>query len=131
MDRDIPNDEREPEKDGQEARGANRSRNQEPRQRPDYQRRSPSVERPARQYDLSDTQRQTMAEIGRFRTLSTEDLAEHEGQLREPAWTEPLADGCRGYRGGKQRGTEVVDFKAGQDCDERRTVLAGDKRCLV
>src|SRR5205807_8268392 len=80
MDRSIPNDRREPEITGQEVRANSPSRQQEPRARSDSERPRPAVERPAREYRLSDSERRTMAEIGRFRTLSMEDLARERYQ---------------------------------------------------
>src|SRR5712691_13096756 len=75
MDRSIANDGREPEITGHEVRDGSSSRQQEPRARPEGERTRQDVERPSREYRLSDSERETMAEIGRFRTLSREDLA--------------------------------------------------------
>jgi len=76
MDRSIASDGREPEITGQEVRANSPSRQQEPRATRDGERPRPAVERPPREYRLSDTECRTMAEIGRFRTLSMEDLAQ-------------------------------------------------------
>jgi hypothetical protein len=75
MDRDIPNDGREPEIASKDERENRSSRQQEPRDRPGNDRPRPAAERPQREYPLSDTERQTMADVGRFRTVSTKDLA--------------------------------------------------------
>lgn len=77
MDRSIESDGREPEMTGQGVRENTRSGQPEPRERPDRERQRPAIERPAPEYRLNDTQRHAMAEIGRFRTLSIEDLARH------------------------------------------------------
>src|SRR6266849_2908541 len=80
MDRSIANDPREPEITGQDV-GANRPyRQQDPRARSDDERARPVLQRPPREYRLSDSERRTMAEIGRFRTLSMEDLAQERYQ---------------------------------------------------
>lgn len=75
MDRDIPDDGREPEIASRDARENSSSHQRGSRERPDNDRSRPGSERPERQYHLSDTERQTMADVGRFRTVSTEDLA--------------------------------------------------------
>ncbi len=80
MDRNIGDDGREPEITGKEVRGNDRSRHREPCERPEIQRQRPAVEKPEREYRLSDTERLTMAEIGRFRTLSIQDLARYRYQ---------------------------------------------------
>ena len=80
MDRNILGDEREPEITGHEVPGDSRSRQQQLREERDTHRGRPKVEWPEREYHLSDTQLQTMAEIGRFRTLSIEDLAHYRYQ---------------------------------------------------
>jgi DNA-binding MarR family transcriptional regulator len=76
MDRDFPQDSREREMTDREGQQNIRSRGGKSRERTDERQRS-AAERPSRQHRLSDTERQTMAEIGRFRTLSIEDLARH------------------------------------------------------
>ena len=80
MDRNISSDEREPEITGHEVPGDSRSRQEQLREVRDARRERPKVEWPEREYHLSDTQLQTMAEIGRFRTLSIEDLAHYRYQ---------------------------------------------------
>jgi hypothetical protein len=75
MDRDIPNDGREPEIPSRGAREDGPSRPQERRERPGNDRLKAVSHRPEREYHLSNTERQTMADVGRFRTVSTEDLA--------------------------------------------------------
>jgi len=80
MDRSIANDGREPEITGQEVREGSSSRHQEPRERSDNERARPALQRPPREYRLSDSERRTMAEIGRFRTLAMEDLARERYQ---------------------------------------------------
>jgi hypothetical protein len=75
MDRSIPNDGRELETARQQVRANHPSRSEDSRDNFEAERSRHSRERPERAYHLSDSQRQTMAEIGRFRTLSVEDLA--------------------------------------------------------
>lgn len=75
MDRSIGGDAREPEVTGQEVRERITSRQQEPPERPNSERPKPLGERPFEEYRLSNKERRTMAEIGRFRTVSVEDLA--------------------------------------------------------
>jgi hypothetical protein len=75
MDRSIGGDAREPEATGQDVRERIASCQQEPPERPNSERPKPLGERPFEEYRLSDTERRTMAEIGRFRTVSVKDLA--------------------------------------------------------
>lgn len=80
MDRDIANDARVPEISGQDLRDDSRARSQQTRGRSSQGRYRPRIERPSRDDRLNDTQRQTMAEIGRFRTLSINDLERYRYQ---------------------------------------------------
>ena len=80
MDRSISGDEREPEISGHQVPGNSRDWQQQSPEGRDYQRPRPAVEWPERAYHISGTQLQTMAEIGRFRTLSIEDLAHYRYQ---------------------------------------------------
>jgi hypothetical protein len=80
MDRSILGDEREPEIKGHEVPGDTRSRHQQLREEHDTHRGRPKVEWPEREYHLNDSQLQTIAEIGRFRTLSIKDLAHYRYQ---------------------------------------------------
>jgi len=75
MDRDLPVDPRESEIKRPETAESGQYREQDHRSRDRIGRPRPSAERPDREYPLSDPDRQTMAEIGRFRTVSAEDLA--------------------------------------------------------
>ena len=77
MDRDIPDVERSSEPGREDTRGGRGSRPQDPREIASSNRSRPSTERPQREYRLSDSERKSMADIGRFRTISTKDLA-HE-----------------------------------------------------
>lgn len=72
MDRDMPNDPRDVA--GRDLENS-RSRGQEPRDYPTDEHERPEADKRSRECPLTDTERQTMAEIGRFRTLSIEDLA--------------------------------------------------------
>ena len=75
MDRDIPNDGRELES-AREAVGRTRpSRPEDLREGTNSTRSRLSLDRPQREYQLGDSERQAMADIGRFRTVSIEDLA--------------------------------------------------------
>jgi hypothetical protein len=80
MDRNIVGDEREPEITGHEVPEGRRSQQKELREERDTHQGRPKVEWREREYHLSDTQLQTMAEIGRFRTLSIRDLAHYRYQ---------------------------------------------------
>jgi hypothetical protein len=76
MDREI-DDGRESEIMGPQVRQSSRLRNSESRDRRENEARIPAFEKPTRQYRLSDTERQALGEIGRFRTLAIEDLARY------------------------------------------------------
>lgn len=75
MDREISSDPRQNQISRQEVQEAGRSREQNPRNKPTTGRSRPSSQRRDRDVPLSDPERQTLAEIGRFRTLCVEDLA--------------------------------------------------------
>jgi len=75
MDRDILEAGRSPETGREETRGGRGSRPEDPRPTTSSARSRPSQEIPQREYRLSDSARQSMADIGRFRTVSSEELA--------------------------------------------------------
>jgi hypothetical protein len=77
MDRDIPDTGRDLETGREQAGGGHTSRPQDPRQTRSSTRSRPSQDKPQREYPLSESERQSMGDIGRFRTLSIEDLAQH------------------------------------------------------
>jgi hypothetical protein len=74
MDREIPNEGRELESGRDEVRGTHPSRPEDLREARSSPRSRPSLDRPEREYQLGDSERRTMADIGRFRTVSIEDL---------------------------------------------------------
>ena len=75
MDRDIPDVERSSETGREDTRSGRGSRPEDPRETTSSARSRTSPEKPQREYRLSDSERQSMADIGRFRTVSTKDLA--------------------------------------------------------
>ena len=88
MDRDIGNDAREPEIHPHDLREDSGPRFEQGRERLDDQRNRPPVHRDP---GLSETQVQTLAEIGRFRTVSNEDLE----QFRYQNDTTRMRQDCR------------------------------------
>lgn len=79
MDRDIGSDAREPESRGQDLRANGQPRREEP-EKPNNQTHGRAIERPTREYRLSDRQCEAMTEIGRFRTLLVKDLEQYLSQ---------------------------------------------------
>src|SRR5260370_35651525 len=75
MDRDIPDDERSVE-EGREARSdKHHSRPEDRREIASSARSRPSPDKPNREYQLTDSEQKSLADIGRFRTVSTKDLS--------------------------------------------------------
>src|SRR5215471_12249767 len=71
MDRDIGNDTREPEIRPQDLPKDSRLRDEQGREKLDER---PHQSAPVREYNLSESQLGTLAEIGRFRTVANNDL---------------------------------------------------------
>ena len=78
MDRSISSDGREPGSAGQMARDIPPSRQLEPREKPTSDRDRPSVARKEREYQITESERESLTQIGRFRTLSVGDLARYQ-----------------------------------------------------
>jgi len=76
MDRDIPDGERSVEQGREEGRNARQSRPEGRRENVSSTRSRPSADKPERDYKLSDSERKSLTDIGRFRTVSTKDLSE-------------------------------------------------------
>jgi hypothetical protein len=76
MDRSIEPDEREPDPTAGLVPDPRRDRTKEQREKPSLERERPPVDRTRRDLDLTESQRETLGEIGRFRTVSMKDLAQ-------------------------------------------------------
>src|SRR6266699_5854961 len=76
MDRDIPGSERSVE-DGRDAHSdKHHLRPEDRRENTNPARSRTSPDKPNREYRLSDSERQSLGDIGRFRTVSTKDLSQ-------------------------------------------------------
>src|SRR5437879_5434612 len=76
MDRDIPDGERSVEQGREEGSDRHHSRPDHRRENTIPRRSRTSPDKPHREYQLSDSERQSLADIGRFRTISTKDLSQ-------------------------------------------------------
>jgi hypothetical protein len=77
MDRDIPGGERSVEEGRGESSDRHHSLPEDRRENAIPSRSRTSPDKPYREYWLSDSERQSLGDIGRFRTISTRDLSEH------------------------------------------------------
>src|ERR1700687_2650801 len=75
MDRDIPDGERSVEDGRDEGHDRHRSRPEDRREIAGSTRSRPSPDKPDREYQLTDSEQKSLADIGRFRTVSTKDLS--------------------------------------------------------
>jgi hypothetical protein len=76
MDRSIGSDQREPDRSPSRTPDQHADLAKEQRERPILERERPAVSRPLRELGPTESQRETLAEIGRFRTLSMKDLTQ-------------------------------------------------------